>query len=481
MTELDCRRPIRIPGNSCCLGDAIYSGVELELVPIGVHGMARHRSAVSLLGQVRSLLPSRPSHPEAELDIFSPPARFYLEMGEFVEVAGVTCKSPEAVPWLQEAAFSVLRRTSVTANGRPVVLCHTPTDYSDYSSGGEGPAHSAGSHANLLCRRSFDSDEFAMLASVLYPLNTVFGPGGITWSNRTPRFTCDPRADHVTRLVAGRAHGDSPKPFILRRDEPLAESPFERIQIVAFGGPRSPVSSWLRAELLTWALRAVHHRDKPPFYVLEPLKTLRAAPDARVRIKRRRLHAVTKTQLAIETVCWLADSARKHAADASAVRRVERIRELGCTAAEASAAPLGESPVFPTDISIKRFLFDRIAQGHGFTNLAELCRAWSAKPADGNAKSTMDAVVVNDIFFSSCDANHSSYEHAARAGVFLRPEFAHAIDIHNLARLPEGVCRRAQIRAAMLAAGDIEYCNWNSLITTDGVSTTLPNPWSCLS
>ena len=98
------------------------------------------RAAANIVTQLQTLLPNRPSNPEAQLDIFTPVARFYLEMGEFVEVAGVTCASPEAVPWLLEAAFNVLRRTNVTVNGRPVPLCHTPTDYNDYTSGGEGTA-----------------------------------------------------------------------------------------------------------------------------------------------------------------------------------------------------------------------------------------------------------------------------------------------------------------------------------------------------
>jgi hypothetical protein len=480
MNAIGAARPIRIPGEPYCLGDVFHSGVELELVPIGVHGMARHRAATDLVNQLRELLPNRPRDPDAELDIFSPVARFYLEMGEFVEVAGVTCTSPEAVPWLLEAAFSVLRRTNVTANGRPVPLCHTPTDYNNYTSDGESSAHSAGSHANLLCRRSFKSEEFALLASILCTLNVAFGPGGITWSERVPRFTCDPRADHVARLVAFRAHGGSPKPFILRRDEPFAESPFERIQIVAFGGTRSPISSWLRAELLTWALRAVHHRQQPPIHVLEPLDVLRAAPQARVKVKGRRFRAVTKARVATETICWLADTALQRAADTCAVERVESIRELACAAVQATVAPKGEPPVFPTDMAVKQFLFDRIAQQHGFADLAGLCRAAVEDPANESVKSTMDAVIVNDILFSSSDPGLSSYEHAVRSGVFVRPEFEHAVNDRNLTQLPLGVCPRARVRAAMLATGDIAYCNWNSLITKDGVSKSLPNPWSGL-
>ena len=215
--------------------------------------------------------------------------------------------------------------------------------------------------------------------------------------------------------------------------------------------------------------------------MLEPLKALRAAPHTRVKVKRRRLRAVAKAQVAIETVCWLADSAHKRAADAAAVERVECIRELAFAAVEATVAPNSEPPVFPTDMAVKQFLFDRIARQHGFANLAELCRALVTNPADGDVKSTMDAVIVNDIFFSSSEPNLSSYEHAARSGVFLRPEFEHEVNDRNLTRLPLGVCPRAHIRAAMLAAGNIEYCNWNILITKDGVPKTLPNPWSGLS
>ncbi len=478
MTAIGCAAPVRIPSEPCCLGEAIHSGVELELVPIGVHGMARQRAAVNVLTQIQALLPSRASRPEAVMDIFTPLARFYLEMGEFVEVAGVTCESPEAVPWLLEAAFLVLGRTGVTIRDRPVPLCHTPTDYNNYTSCGEWIAHSAGSHANLLCRRALGADEFAQLASILCPLNVVFGPGGLTWSEeRVPRFSCDPRADHVAHLVACQAHGESRKPFILCRNEPLAERPSVRIQIVGFGGTRSPVSSWLRAELLTWALRAVQHREKPPVLALEPLSALRAAPQTRINVKRRRSHAVAKSQVAIDTICWLADSAGKRATDAVAVERVQYIRKLACAAVHAAVTPDPQPPVLPTDIVVKRFLFDRIAQQHGFADLETLC-AQATPVAGERVKSTMDAVIVNDILFSSSEPNLSSYEHAARAGVFLRPEFAFVLNDPDLARLPPGVCSRARTRAAMLVAGDLQYCNWNTLITKDGGSKDLPNPWS---
>jgi hypothetical protein len=236
--------------------------------------------------------------------------------------------------------------------------------------------------------------------------------------------------------------------------------------------------------LLTWALRAVLHREKPPFRVVDPIKTLRAAPQAKVGLKSHGLSPQTtidKTRLAVDTICWLAESTRRHAADASSVRRVGRIRDLSCAAAAACASPADKPPVFPTDIPVKRFLFDRIAQTHGYADLSSLCRACAATPADKKMKMAMDSTIVADVLFSSPNLKHSSYELAARSGVFLRPEFEREVDIRDFASLPDGVCQRDRIRAAMLANGEIECCDWNHLFTTDGSSISLPNPWSGLS
>jgi hypothetical protein len=237
----------------------------------------------------------------------------------------------------------------------------------------------------------------------------------------------------------------------------------------------------LRAELLAWALRAVLHRAKPPFRVVDPIKTLRAAPDTRVGLKGRGRRTMVKAQLATETIGWLAEWTGKRAADLPSARRVDRIRELSCAAVAACASDARDPPVFPTDIAVKQHLFDRIAQTHGYANLSSLCRAYADRPANSQVKMSMDAIIVADVFFTSPSLNYSTYELAARCGVFLRPEFEQAVDPHNLAKLPGGVCQRDRIRAEMLSAGDIDFCDWDHLVKRDGSCIILPNPWSGLS
>ena len=266
-------QPIRIPQEPCSWGSGVYVGKEVEFTPVGGRRYSRHALAQGLLLELAKRIPNVPALPDAQYDLFTPLGRFYVEMGEFVEVAGPTCRSAEAVAWAFEMAFEGLKDVTLSGAGQPVVLCHTPSDYANYSSAGRGPAHSTGCHLNLLCPRPFAADELESFAALVSPLNVVFGPGGLTWSHGAPQYSCDPRADHVQRIVGNAAHGSAPKPFVMLRDEPFAQPPNQRLQVTAFGSPRSPVSVWLQAELLTQALAAVVDRQYPRWRAVDPIGT----------------------------------------------------------------------------------------------------------------------------------------------------------------------------------------------------------------
>jgi hypothetical protein len=410
-------------------------------------------------------------------------------MNEFLEVAGSTCRSGEAVAWMSEAAMEALASVTIEINGRAVVLCHTPSDYNDRPSLAAGPAHSTGCHFNMLSPRPLSIEQAGAFAALTSPLNAVFGPGGWTWSPQgAPRFCCDPRAYHIIRLVAGAAHHhECGKPFFLSRNEPYACPPFERLQCVAFGAPRSPLSSWMQAELLPLALRAVLAERSPPWCVADPIATLRAGADEPILLKSARpakTWSMTKAELAADTVRWLAEVAEEWALGPNAAGRIVRIRELGVNAARASAAPTAQPPVFPTDIAIKRSLFDRAAQACGFAGLCEVGRACAADPSHSKVCRAVDALVIADVFFSSPSRQHSTYELASRNGLFIRPQFQHRIDLGDLSRLPAGVSRRDCVRASLLIdpswRDQIRFCDWDQLYLSDGTVWQLCDPWSDL-
>jgi hypothetical protein len=486
MRDLDAQT-ILIPSEPCDWPQDIYIGKEVEFTPVGGRGPSRSEVAGAFVRRLAQVIPSSLRSPGSHCDIFTPLGRIYQEMSEFVEVAGPTCRSGEAVAWAFEAAMEALSRVMVGGNGQAAVLCHTPSDYNDHLSRGEGPAHSTGCHFNMLTP-SLNIDQVRAFVALTSPLNAVFGPGGWTWSPQgAPRFSCDPRAYHVARLVGGAAHGDGAKPYLLFRNEPYACPPLERVQCAAFGAPRSPLSSWLQAELLPMALRAALAGGSPPWCAVDPITILRAGPREPIALKapwpaRRKL--VTKAALAEETILWLTEFAEGCALRPDAFRRVARIRELGVQAARAGAATAAQPPLFPTDIAIKQGLFDRAVQACGFADLSELDRACTACAGDGNVRRAVDTLILTDVFFSSPSCRHSTYELAGRSALFVRPRFEHPIDLHNLSRLPAGVARRDRIRASLLASpggqGNVCFCDWDQLHTGDGTVMSFPDPWSDL-
>lgn len=475
-----------IPSAPCAWQQDLYFGREVELVPVGVGGVPRVEVASRFVGALARLLPSKPHSPEIRYDVFTPVGRIYQEMHEFVELAGPTCRSGEAVAWAYEATLEALSRVAVSAAGRTVVLCHTPSDYNDRTSRGQGRAHSTGCHFNMLSPRQLDGHEAHAFAALVSPLNAIFGPGGLTWSpDGALRFCCDPRAGHVVPLVNAIAHGEGPKPFLLARHEPYARPPFERLQCVAFGAPRSPLSSWLQAELLPWALRAVLARQTPPWCVADPIQALRAAPDEAVLLKctsSGRSTSIAKAELAAQTVVWLAEFAETCVAGPEGAARIGCVRQLSLQAAAASADGTAQPPVVPTDIAIKRILFDRVAQTCGFADLAEIgCRAQAASSGDGDAAKAEEKLVVADVLFSSPSRPQSTYELAGRCGLFVRPRFEHPIQLPELVPLPAGIaprdCARASLVAGLISGKSTRFCDWDWCVSEDGTTIQLPDPW----
>jgi hypothetical protein len=485
MNDLDSQT-ILIPHEPCPWQEDIYVGKEVEFTPVGCRGAGRAEFAGTFVRQLAQVIPSRPHSPDTLCDFFTPLGRVYQEMSEFLELGGPTCRSGEAVAWAYEASLMAMSRVVVGGNGQAVVLCHTPSDYNNRPSSG-GHAHSTGCHFNMLLPRSLGIDEICMLAGLTSPLNAVFGPGGLTWSgDGRMKFCCDPRADHVSRLAGSAAHG-GPKPFFLFRDEPHASAPYERLQCVAFGSPRSPLSSWLQAELLPLALRAVLAHRSPPWYVENPLQALRASPHEPVTLKQGRPgrdQSMSKAELAAATVQWLTEFAAGCALGPNVADRMARIRHLGVEAAVNSAAAGTHLPVFSTDIAIKRTLLDRTAQTRGFAGLHDVACAIARAPADKNIRGTVDAMIVADVLFSSPSQKHSTYELAAQSGLFTRPQFEQPIDLCNLAHLPAGIARRDRVRASLLAGSDrgrgICFCDWDHLCMNDGTTIRLSDPWSDL-
>jgi hypothetical protein len=446
------------------------------------------RKAAQLIPSKPHFIFGRPHLSEIVCDFFTPIGRIYQEMHEFVEWAGPTCRSGEAAAWANEAAVEALGRVTLSIAGRPVVLCHTPSDYNDRTSDGRGPPHSTGCHFNMLSPRQLDGDDALAFAAMVSPLNVVFGPGGLTWSAEGgPRLSCDPRAYHVGCFVSSAAHGERPKPFLLARHEPYARPPFERLQCVAFGAPRSPLSSWLQAELLPWALRAVLARQTPPWCVADPIAALRAAPDEPVSLKRTwrgQTKLISKAELAVETVSWLAEFAENRVVGPEAARRIACVHELSVQAAAALAAGTAQPPVFPTDIAIKRVLLDRAARSHGFADLSDIACTSARSPADPKVRAAVDALIVADILFSSPSRQHSTYELAARNGLFVRPRFEQPVDLRDLTRLPMGISQRDRVRASLLLDSSrrdsVRSCDWDHLYTSDGIVIQLADPWSDL-
>ncbi len=217
----------------------------------------------------------------------------------------------------------------------------------------------------------------------------------------------------------------------------------------------------------------------------DPLTTLRADPYETIVLKTPGLgkkHSFSKAELAAETVHWLAEFAEGCALGPETAGRIARIRELGVDAARASAPGAVQPFVFPTDIAIKRSLFDRTAQARGFADLSEVGRACVARPTDRKARGAVDALVIADVFFSSPNRQYSTYELASRSALFVRPQFERPLDLHDLSRLPAGVSPRDCIRASLLTdpsrQGGVRFCDWDHLCMNDGIVLQLANPWS---
>ena len=228
------------------------------------------------------------------------------------------------------------------------------------------------------------------------------------------------------------------------------------------------------------SLRAVLAGRKPPWHVADPIKTLRAGPNDPVRLASTtpgRSRSVDKAQLAVETVQWLAESTEEFAVGQESARRVALVRDLSIQAAIAGATRAAERPVFPTDLAIKRILFDRVARMHSFADLPGLGRACTSGSSERSVRKAIDTLIVTDIAFSTPNRQHSTYEFANRAGLFIRPEFDHPIDLRN-PTLPEGVASRDRARASLLADGRIRFCDWHEFRMDDGSRMSMPDPWS---
>jgi hypothetical protein len=492
MSSGSSMQPIRIPQEPCSWGAGIYMGKEVEFTPVGDYRLARSILARKLFLQLIGKIPHAPHAPHAahaadvECDIFTPLGRFYVEMSEFIEVAGPTCQSAEAVAWAGEMAFECLQDVALPVNGKLVVLCHTPSDYGNYSSPDGGQAHSTGCHINLLCPRPLDPSELEGFAALVSPLNLVFGPGGLSWSDGRLRFSCDPRADHVKCLVGASAHGGAPKPFVMLRDEPFAQSPNQRLQFTAFGSPRSPVSAWLQAELLTQAFALMLDKQRPPWRVVEPIQALRAGPNDPIALTRpwpKRSRSIEKAELAVKTVKWLAERSAARLAGPSAAGRIALVRDLSIDAVTAACQSGSTPPLFPTDIVVKQALFDRVARMHKFNDLTHIAKHSATRHGQADTKTALDAIIITDVLFGTPARQQSTYELAHRCGLFVRPEFDYPVDLADLSQLPAGIAPRDATRARLIAKPKsprdaVLCCEWSHLTTGDSVKIALPNPWS---
>lgn len=463
-------------------------GREVEFAPVGMSEGQAAKRVVDVMGRVRHLVPNAPRDPLVPQDIFTPVGRIYAELTVLLEIAGPTCISPEALAWTHEAALSVLRTAeSPVADGEQGTFAHTPSDYGDmlHSS---ASAHSTGCHLNFHSYQPLGEEKLRQFASMISVLNIVFGPGGLSFAHGDRLWICcDPRADHVHQLFGGAAHNQAPKPFFLLRDESWAESPAWRLQIAAFGAPRSPVCAWLQAGLLQLAFRQVLMEHTTPCPIDDPIKALRAAPNQFLwpagLWRSWRTRPLTKLQAAIKIIKWLSRHGMRQAPNEAAAARIESMCLLAIDVANANANPSNGLPTAPSDIAIKTYLLNRVARMNGFADVSDLGSQCVRYPAaDGSMGRALDAMIVVDALFNSICDRYSTYEMAAREGVFVKPEFERPVDITDLSRLPGGVARRDRARAALLTAqtaGErICHCDWTELAMENGRFIALPNPWS---
>lgn len=484
----DFSQPIVIPSAPVDLWPSVNMGREVEFAPVGLTQKEAAGCVVEIMESVKRLIPSAPRDPQAPQDIFTPFGRIYPELKVLLEIAGPTCYSPEALAWTYEAAFSLLRTAgSQLCNGGRATFAHTPSDYANVLDS-SAVTHSTGCHLNFHCDRPLDEGKLRRFAGIGSALNIVFGPGGLTClPGGCLRICCDPRAAHVQELVGGAAHDQAPKPFFLFRDEPWAEAPASRLQVAAFGAPRSPVCSWLQAGLLQLAFRQVLMENTTPWPIDDPIWVLGAAPDQLLYPAGFWRHwtkgTLTKLEAAIKIIHWLREHGMRQAPDEAAASRVESMCLLAIKVAKANAMPSEGLPVAPSDIAIKTYLFNRVARMHGFADIWELEAQYAQHPeVDGSAGRALDAMIVVDALFHSVCDPYSTYETAAREGVFVKPEFERPIRIADLPQLPGGVARRDRVRAALLSAGTdgerVRQCDWTSVAMQNGRFIDLPNPWS---
>jgi len=482
MTRPADARPVEIPWEPCRWKTAIYVGKEVEFALVGVVGGVRRLFASEFMQRLARKVRGRPRCPDAdERDFFAGYlGRWYQEMGEFFEAAGPTCVSGETVSRVFEETMELLSDVVLEASGRPVVLACTPTDYKDFASQGAASPSSTGMHLCVLSPRALDAQELVAFADLLAPLNAVFGPGGLAFSRGVPHWCDDPRARHVKLVSAGCAYGESPKPIFLLRNEHFAPTPSYRVQVTGFGNPRSPVVSWIQTDLVSLALRATLAGKTFPWRSEDPVATLRAEPHAMIRVRRGRPGRATskrKTDIAADTVAWLTGDFGEECVEAESIPRIRLLRTLSMRALTANSEP-GEPPVFPTDISVKKLLFDEVARMHGFDGFHALARARSDGTSPDHTNKTLEAMIVADVLFSSPSREHSTYEAACRAGLFVRPEFEQPVGPRDPAQIPPGICPRDRLRAELLAADEVLHCDWDEIRFRDGSTARLPAPWT---
>jgi hypothetical protein len=372
--------------------------------------------------------------------------------------------------------MDLLSSVTADADGKPVVLAPTPSDYNDYTTDGEEEAHSTGCHINLLSPRPLEAGEYEAFSQLVSPLNALFGIGGFAFSGRGVWFSDDPRAGFIGRCVNSMAHGEAAKPFILLREQDFVPEPCQLLQVTAFARPRSPVSSYLQLELLVLALHAVLARKSPRWLPADPIRTLQARSDERVLVAGPEgASAMLKSELALENAIWLTEFARDHAAR-KCRPRFDYLSGLIKESVAANRTP-GTCPVFPTDIAIKKILFDRIARMHGFDDLRCLMRRYEIANSREAVRTAFNALVVADVLYGSPQP-HSTYEAACRAGVFVRPRFEQTMNPYDPTSVPKGICPRDRLRAKLIAENRIRSCDWHSFDLTDGTVVSLPTPWS---
>jgi hypothetical protein len=484
----DFSQPVIIPATPLDLWPSVNMGREVELAPVGLGECQAAGRVIEILETVRGLIPNALRDPQVRQDIFTPVGRIYAELTVLLEIAGPTCTSPEAVVSTYEAALSLLR----VANSRQpddgkATFAHTPSDYADVFCSSTC-AHSTGCHLNFHAHQSLDERKLRQFASIVCTLNVVFGPGGLTYPlGDRIRICCDPRADHVHQLFGSSAHNLAPKPFFLIRNESWAEAPACRLQIAAFGAPRSPVCGWLQAGLLQLAFRQVLMENAAPWMIDNPIEALRAAPDQPLSFSSHwagwRRKPLTKLEVAIKTIKWLSKLGMQQAPDETTATRIESMCLLAMDVARANAIASDGPPTAPSDIAIKTYLFNRVARMHGFANVSELGRRYSQyRQVDSSAVRALEALITVDALFHSISDQYSTYEMAARTGVFVEPRFERPLEIADLPRLPGGVARRDRVRAALLSARTIGeriiHCDWTGLTMESGRMIHLPNPWS---